>query len=92
MKGCQLVRLSLPCRKMLLLADPRLLALTLPVELGELLLTMSDDRRFPHSASHQHLPVLFAGDVAWKPGRLMYPYPVLKAACLSGRHRQGMWY
>lgn len=53
---------------------------------------MLDDRRSQRFASHQRLPVLFAGDVASKPGRLMYPSPVLKAACLSEHHRLGTCY
>ena len=53
---------------------------------------MSDDHIFQHSAGHQHLPVPFADDVASKPGRLMYPFPLLKAAWLSGRLRVGMCY
>ena len=56
------------------------------------MLRMSDDRRSQHSVGHQHLPVLFADHAALKLGRLMYPFLGLKAVCLSGRHRLGMWY
>lgn len=51
-----------------------------------------DDRRFQHSASHRHLPVLFADDVASKPDPLMCPFPVLKAVYLCGRLRLGVCY
>ena len=53
---------------------------------------MSDDHKFQHSAGHQHWPVLFADDAASKPSRLMYPFPLLKAVCLSGHLRLGMCY
>ena len=53
---------------------------------------MSDDRRSQHSVGHPRSPVLFADDVALKPSPLTYPSLVLKAACLSGRHRLGMRY
>ena len=87
MKVSQLDHLSLPCHMSLLLADSRLLVLTLPADLGGLLPRMWDDRRSLHSVGRQHLPALFADDVASKPGPPMYPSRALKVVCLSGRHR-----
>ena len=52
----------------------------------------SDDRRFQHSASHQHLPVPFADDVASKPDPLTCPFPVWKAVYLCGRLHLGACY